>query len=126
MFAPQADIVRDKFHIMKYMNEAVDKVRKAEHKELLKQNDTRLKGTKSLWLKSRERFTSSNKSTFKELSKDQLSVGRAWNRKELLRHFWDYFYEKPARKYFKKSNFHSFLLWKFRHESTVMSEEPTI
>jgi transposase len=99
---PQAAIVHDRFHIMKYMNEAVDSVRKAENKELLTNNDSRLKGTKYLWLKSKENFTKSNKSNFKELNKTQLSVGRAWNRKELLRQLWDYRYEKSARNYFKK------------------------
>ncbi|MCK5519713.1 MAG: ISL3 family transposase, partial [Candidatus Marinimicrobia bacterium] len=99
---PGASIVHDKFHIMKYMNEAVDKVRKVENKELLKAKDTRLKGTKYLWLKSKKNFTKSNISNFRKLNKDQLSVGRAWNRKELLRHLWDYKYEKSARNYFKK------------------------
>ena len=32
---PDADIVHDKFHVSKYLNEAVDKVRRQEHKELM-------------------------------------------------------------------------------------------
>jgi transposase len=34
---PEADIVHDKFHVSKYWGEAVDKVRRQEHKELLAQ-----------------------------------------------------------------------------------------
>ena len=33
---PDAEIVHDRFHIMKYMNEAVDAVRKREHKTFMK------------------------------------------------------------------------------------------
>lgn len=44
MNAPQADIVHDKFHISKYLNEAVDKVRRAEHKGLMKDGNETLKG----------------------------------------------------------------------------------
>lgn len=99
---PGADIVHDRFHIENYLNKAVDKVRRAEHKELRTQKDETLTGTKYLWLKSKRNFTKDNKSDFKKLNIDQLAVGRAWNRKELFRHFWSYKYEGSARKFFKK------------------------
>jgi transposase len=99
---PKAAIVHDRFHIEKYLNEAVDKVRRAEHKELRIQKDETLTGTKYLWLKSKKNFTKNNKSDFRKLNIDQLAVGRAWNRKELFRHFWSYKYEGSARKFFKK------------------------
>ncbi len=99
---PNAAIVHDKFHIMKYMNEAVDKVRKSEHKHLSSQNDSVLKGTKYPWLKNKEKFTDKNENDFKALNLRQLSVGRAWNRKELLKALWDFKSEDDARKHFKK------------------------
>jgi len=99
---PNAVIVHDRFHIESYLNKAVDKVRKGEHKDLQAQKKDTLKGTKYLWLKSKKNFTKRNKSDFRELNIDQLSVGRAWNRKELFRHFWSYRYEGSARKFFKK------------------------
>ena len=40
----QADIVHDRFHISKYLNEAVDKVRRQEHKALKTTGDERLTG----------------------------------------------------------------------------------
>jgi transposase len=43
-------IVHDRFHIMKHVSEAVDRVRKQEHRELMGQEDHRLRGTKYLWL----------------------------------------------------------------------------
>jgi transposase len=48
--APQVVIVHDKFHVTKMLNEAVDRVRRTEHKELLKRNDQRLTGSRQLWL----------------------------------------------------------------------------
>lgn len=99
---PHAAIVHDKFHIMKYMNAAVDKVRKEENKLLKNQKDTTLVGTKYFWLKAKSNHTKKDKRNFKEFNIEQLAVGRAWNRKELLRHLWDYRYEKSARTFFNR------------------------
>ncbi len=46
---PQAvkKIVHDRFHVMKHVNEAVDKVRKQEHKVLLAHGDESLRGWKT-------------------------------------------------------------------------------
>ena len=53
---PQAEqkIVFDRYHLMKYMNEAVDQVRKEEHRILLAQGNRILVGTKHLWLYAEE------------------------------------------------------------------------
>ncbi len=40
-----ADIVHDKFHVSKYLNDAVDQIRRAEHKRLVAQGDSPLTGT---------------------------------------------------------------------------------
>jgi transposase len=58
---PQADIVHDKFHIMKYMNEAVDKVRRKEQAKMKKEKDETLTGTKYLFLKSQKNLTEKRK-----------------------------------------------------------------
>lgn len=97
----QADIVHDKFHIISKLCDAVDEVRKGEHAKLLEGDVKTLTGTKYLWLKNFERMTDDQKKRFKELQDEQLSVGRAWNLKELFRNFWEYVYEKPARGFFK-------------------------
>jgi transposase len=98
----QADIVHDKFHIVSDLGDAVDDVRKREHTMFLEKNIKVLTGTKFLWLKRPERMTDNQKARFRALKKDQFAVGRAWNLKELFRHFWDYVYEKPARDFFKR------------------------
>lgn len=57
-YLPQADIVHDKFHIAKYLGEAVDKVRRAENRSLVKaEDDDTLKGTKYLWLTNPNNWT---------------------------------------------------------------------
>jgi transposase len=99
---PTAVIVHDKFHIMKYMNEAVDAVRKQEHHTLMKSNDETLKGKKYLFLKNQKDFSRDERSDFRNLKMNQLAVGRAWNRRELLRHLWEYKYEKSARNFFSR------------------------
>ena len=86
----QADIVHDKCHIVSDLNDAVNDVRKKEHAMLSEQKIDVLKGTRFLWLKRPERMTDDQKERFKALNKDQFAVGRAWNLKELFRHFWDY------------------------------------
>ncbi|GHV88674.1 hypothetical protein AGMMS50267_10340 [Spirochaetia bacterium] len=99
---PNADIVHDKFHIMKYMNEAVDKVRRTEHARRKKLKDDTLTGTKYLFLKNRENFTDKQREKFTSLNINQLAVGRAWNRRELLQKMWDCETEEEAREYFKR------------------------
>ena len=47
---PQAEIVHDRCHISKYLKEAVDKVRREEHKQLKAKEDDRLTGMRNLLL----------------------------------------------------------------------------
>jgi transposase len=48
--AAERQIVFDKFHVAQHVHEAVDAVRKAEHRALQQAQDDRLTGTKYLWL----------------------------------------------------------------------------
>jgi transposase len=98
---PAADIVHDKFHVSKYLGEAVDKVRRQEHKELLAQGDETLKGTRQLWLYNPQNFSPEQREEFAELKDQQLKVARAWAAKELFSRFWTYQEEGWARRFFK-------------------------
>jgi len=95
-------IVFDRFHIMKYVLEAVDKVRKNEHRLLSEQGEAVLKGTKYLWLWSQENIPEWRKEEFETLRTKDLRVCRAWAIKENIRHLWDYRYEAPMRHYFQR------------------------
>lgn len=99
---PDADIVHDKFHIAKYLGEAVDKVRKHEHKSLMAEGSEHLKGTKYLWLKNPKNWTKEQKELFAELKAKGLKVGRAWTLKEMFSDLWGYRYKKAARNFFQK------------------------
>lgn len=84
---PQAVIVYDKFHIAKPLNEAVDKVRRDEHRRLLEQDDASLTGTKFLWLQGAA-VVGERALSFAELCARNLKTARAWYHKELFSEFW--------------------------------------
>ncbi len=99
---PDADIVHDKFHVVKHLGEAVDKVRKVENKVFNKVGISDPKGTKYLWLTHPSHWTETQKGVFQELKGKQLKVGRAWSIKETFSSLWDYVYLKPTRNFFKR------------------------
>ena len=79
---PNAEITFDKFHVMKIINEAVDKVRKQEVKE-----EPNLKGLKYLFLKNKENLSLND---LEKLNTIQLihcgkKTLKAWHLKELYK-----------------------------------------
>jgi transposase len=100
---PDADkkIVFDKFHIAKHLSEAVDLVRRREHKQLRAAGDDRLKGTRYDWLKNPARMEPKDRKEFASLRDSNLKTARAWALKEAMMAFFGYFYERPARKHFR-------------------------
>ena len=87
---PKADIVFDKFHISKHLNEAVDKVSRQEHKRLLQTDDDSLKGTRQLWLDAATNLPEPKREEFDTLKKADLKTAKAWALKENFRIFWTY------------------------------------
>jgi transposase len=98
---PTADIVHDRYHVSAHLNEAVDQVRRAEHKELLAQGDETLKGTRQLWLYNPQNFAPEQAEAFSQLKDLELKVARAWAAKELFSKFWEYQQEGWARRFFR-------------------------
>ena len=101
-YVPQADIVHDRFHVQKDLNEAVDKVRKMEHRALMKEGDETLKGSKQLWLFHPENLSDYRQIEFKKLQSMELKTALAWAIKEQFRWFWHYRYGGTAKNYFEK------------------------
>ena len=97
---PQAVVVHDKFHVSKHLNEAVDKVRRAEHRKLMAEGDETLKGSKYEWLRGFEDLRKSEAATFRALHKLNLKTSRAWSFKESFAGFWQYQYAGAARRFF--------------------------
>ncbi len=95
-----ADIVHDKFHVSKYLNDAVDQVRRAEHKRLRSQGESPLTGTKYNWLRSLPDKRCAEAVAFRHLYQANLKTSRAWSLKESFTVFWDYLYPKSAERFF--------------------------
>jgi len=98
-------IVFDRFHIMQHMGEAVNDVRKREHRELLGEGDDSLTGTKYLWLYGEENVPEKHKEHFSELKAANLKTARAWAIKESLRDLWRYRRKGWAEGYWKRWHF---------------------
>jgi transposase len=93
---PTAAIVHDKFHVSKYLGEAVDHVRRQESRTLNEQADERLKGTRQLWLFAREKLSEKDRDYLYQLQQSDIKTGRAWSLKENFRHFWECLDEETA------------------------------
>jgi transposase len=85
---PKAEAVHDRFHVAGYLNEAVDKTRKDEHRKLARQEDTTLAKTKYLWLRSQENMTDKQKQSLAALSGLELETAQVWAFKECFRQFY--------------------------------------
>lgn len=101
---PNADekIAFDRFHVAKHLGDAVDKVRRGEHRELKSDGDDRLKGTKYLWLQNPEWMSSRSKAVFDALRHQSLRTARAWAIKETAAELWGYFTRGWARRAWKR------------------------
>lgn len=99
---PQAAVVHDRFHVSKHLNEAVDKVRRREAKDLASQGDDRLKGTRQLFLFNPENLPADRVAEFDALKNSDLRASRAWAIKESFRAFWSCRTLREAQGVFKK------------------------
>ena len=93
-------IVHDPFHLVKYMNEAVNEVRISEHRRLQAQGDDILKHTRQLWLYGMENVPAKHAQRFDEIKELNLETSRAWAIKEVFRSFWLCDTVKKAEHYF--------------------------
>jgi len=100
--AGASKIVFDRFHIMGHMGDAVDRVRKTEHRALRAAGDETLTGTKYLWLYGAERMPEKHQARFLALQAMELKTARAWVIKEMLRHLWSYRREGWARRHWTR------------------------
>lgn len=77
---PQAEIIFDRFHIAKKMNEAVDQIRREEQKEY-----AGLKKSRYLWLKNNTNLKKIERTRLKILQSTYKNIGSAYQLKEQLR-----------------------------------------
>jgi len=119
----------DKYHAVRTVTEAVDKVRRQEHKALQAQDDPRLKGTRYLWLWNEESVPAWRRAEFEALRDAKLKTSRAWAIKESLRDFWTYLSPAWAKKYFQAWYFwatHSRLIPIIKAAKTLKNHLPNL
>ena len=87
--APGADIVFDKFHVAQHLGDAVDRVRKQDHRVRLAEGDAILKGTKYHWLENPRGRSWSVARAFNLLRELAPRVGRAWALRQAAMALWD-------------------------------------
>jgi transposase len=107
--APQAAILFDKFHIMRHLGEALDKVRKAEYARLRGKDRRFIKGQKYTLLSRHENLTLDGKRSLKLLLAANKRLNTAYLLKEAFGQLWDYRREGWARRFF--DNWRASLKW---------------
>lgn len=107
--APNASILFDKFHILRHLGEALDKVRKAEYARMAGKDRRFVKGQKYTLLSSRENLTIEGKRSLKLLLAANKRLNTAYLLKESFGQLWNYNREGWARKFFE--NWRSSLKW---------------
>ena len=102
---PNAELVHDKFHLIKYLNECIDKVRRREVVD-----NAVLKDSRYALLKNEENLTVKQKEKFDIIKEANLEVSKAWNIKENFKTLFElYNEENEARELFKNWAQHSFM-----------------
>ena len=109
LHAPQAAILFDKFHVLRHLSEALDKVRKQEYARLSGRNRKFIKGQKYALLSHPENLTGDARKNLKLLLAANKRLNTAYLLKESFAQLWDYTREPWARKFFE--NWRGQLKW---------------
>lgn len=107
--APQAAILFDKFHIMRHLGDALDKVRKAEYARLTGKDRRFIKGQKYTLLSRRENLSLEGRRSLKLLLAANKRLNTAYLLKESFGQLWSYEREGWARRLF--DNWRDSLKW---------------
>lgn len=93
---PNANIIHDKFHTAKYLNKAVDDVRKEEVKK-----QEVLKNSKYVFLKNKEDWTDKEILKFEDVNQINLVTSQAWQIKENFKGIYNQGSKQRCLIYFK-------------------------
>ena len=88
--APQACILFDKFHVLRHLSDALDKVRKSEYARLTGKSRRFIKGQKYTLLSHRENLSRSGRRSLKLLLKANKRLNTAYLLKESFGQLWDF------------------------------------
>src|SRR5665647_176757 len=107
--APQAAVLFDKFHIIRHLGEALDKVRKTEYARLSGKGRRFIKGQKYTLLARHENLSLEGKRSLTLLLAANKRLNTAYVLKESFGQLWDYEREGWARRFFE--NWRASLKW---------------
>lgn len=107
--APQAGILYDKFHVLRHLNEALDKIRKSEYARLSGEDRRFIKGQKYTLLSHWTNLSYEGKQSLKLLLAANKRLHMAYLLKEMFGQLWDYQQEGWARRFFE--NWKAALKW---------------
>jgi transposase len=99
--APQAAILFDKFHVMKNLGEALDKVRKQEYARVTGKGRRFIKGQKYALLSHAQNLRADARKNLKLLLAANKRLNTAYMLKESFGQLWDYRSATWARKFFE-------------------------
>ncbi|WP_456370562.1 ISL3 family transposase [Thermodesulfatator atlanticus] len=98
---PNADIVHDRFHLAKYLNEAVDTTRRQEVQQLNEQDQKNcLKNTRYIFLTNPENWSEAYFKRFEEIKTMNLKTAEAWQIKENFKPFFQLASVEQGNNYF--------------------------
>lgn len=85
---PKAKLVHDRFHVAKHLNDAVDKTRREEQRQLLADGDDRVKRARYLFLTNFAELNEDRLVRFAEARAAAVKTTAVWESKEIFRAFW--------------------------------------
>ncbi|MCZ2282172.1 MAG: ISL3 family transposase [Bacteroidales bacterium] len=108
-YLPYSEIVFDRFHIMKILNEAMDKTRRSEQK-----THSEIKRSRYLWLKNDENLDEEQIELRNSLSEAYPTIGQSYRLKVLFKEIWSlttlkglkHFYRQWKEEVIKLNNQH--------------------
>jgi len=95
-------MVIDRFHVVKALNEAMDKVRKDEFAKLALSERRAIKGIRWVLFRNPANRTPEDKAILKKLAKSNNRIYRAWLLKDEFEHFWGYSSIGWAKRFVKR------------------------
>jgi transposase len=107
--APDAAILYDKFHVIRHLGDALDKVRKMEYSRLSGKDRSYIKGQKYTLLSNRENLTLDGRKALSKLLKANKRLNAAYLLKESFGQLWSYQTEGWAKRFF--DNWKNALKW---------------
>lgn len=107
--APQAAILFDKFHVLRHLGDALDKIRKAEYARVTGPKRKFIKGQKYVLLSHKENLSPAGRKSLQLLLKANKRLNTAYLLREEFDQLWNYKSEPWARKFFE--NWKAQLRW---------------